>query len=135
MSRKPNLDKFKAVFFDDMDEMELTPTERDQLIRYRYTFTIQLENPATPEVVIRDMIMERFDISQSQAYRDLGVVRILLGNVQNAKRAWVQHIVNETLKEAIATAKAMGPKYIKHVIIAAAQLAKYNRLEGEIFRL
>ena len=43
----------------------------------------------------------------------------------------MRYLVNETLKEAIETAKKGGPKRLKELIMAADKLGKYNRLDKE----
>ncbi|WP_372772112.1 hypothetical protein [Mangrovibacterium sp.] len=134
MSRKNNLDKFRDVLFTDLrDEkmQDLTPVEQEQLKRYRFCFSYSLENPSIPDKVLRDYLMSEFQISESQAYRDIHNIRILLGNVRNAGKEWIRYLVNETLKEAIETAKSMGPKRLKELIMAADKLGKYNRLDKE----
>jgi len=132
MSRKNNLDKFRDVLFSDVKENEhLTPVEIEQLKRYRACFSLSLENPSTPDKELRDYLMNEFGISESQAYRDIGNIRILLGNIRNAGKEWVRYLVNETLKEAIETAKKGGPKRLKELIMAADKLGKYNRLDKE----
>jgi hypothetical protein len=132
MPRKPALDKFKGVLFDNMDEIEtLTPAERNQLKRYRFCFTESLENPSLSDRELRDFLMEEFGISQTQAYVDISNVRILLGNVRNAGKEWVRYLVTEELKEAIKEAKAAGPKKLMERIVAIDKLAKYHRLDKE----
>lgn len=132
MPRKPALDKFRDVLFKDFDEMEhLTPAEQKQLTRYRLAFTESLENPTLPDTELRDMLMNTFGISSTQAYVDIQNVRILLGNVRNAGKEWVRYLVNETLKKAIEDARTLGPKGIKLVIMAANTLGKYNMLDRE----
>ena len=132
MSRKCNLDKFRDVLFSDISENEtLLPVERDQLKRYRAAFHLSLENPSMPDTKLRDFLMNEFAISESQAYRDIGNIRILLGNVRNAGKEWVRYLVNETLKEAIELAKAAGNKKLKELVAAAGVLGKYNRLDKE----
>jgi hypothetical protein len=132
MPRKPALDKYHDVLFKDLDEIEhLTPAERKQLTRYRLAFSESLENPTLPDTELRDLLMNSFGISATQAYIDIQNVRILLGNVRNAGKEWVRYLVNETLKKAIEDAKELGPKGIKLVIMAANTLGKYNMLDRE----
>ncbi|MBL7971284.1 MAG: hypothetical protein JNL03_07170 [Prolixibacteraceae bacterium] len=132
MSRKCNLDKFRDVLFSDISEDKtLLPVERDQLKRYRAAFHLSLENPSMPDKKLRDFLMNEFGIEQSQAYRDIGNIRILLGNVRNAGKEWVRYLVNETLKEAITKANGAGTKKLKELIAAAGMLGKYNRLDKE----
>jgi hypothetical protein len=132
MSRKPNLDKFHDVLFKDFDEQKhLNLSEQKQLMRFRAAFTMSLENPSIPDTVLRDYLIEEFGISTTQAYADIGNVRILLGNVRNAGKEWVRYLVNETLKKAIEDARALGSKGIVLAIMAADKLGKYNRLDRE----
>lgn len=132
MARKPALDKYHDVLFKNFDEIEhLTPAERKQLTRYRLAFTESLENPTLPDTQLRDLLMNSFGISATQAYVDIQNVRILLGNVRNAGKEWIRYLVNETLKTAIEDAKALGPKGIKLQIMAANTLGKYNMLDRE----
>jgi hypothetical protein len=50
MSRKQNLDKFQELMFRDLDEITgMTEAERAQLLRYRFAFSILLENPSTQD--------------------------------------------------------------------------------------
>lgn len=131
MSNTTNLDKFHDVFFSDFDEQKLTKDERQILMRYRSIFTLSLERPSIQDVELRDYLMTEYGISQTQAYRDICNIRVLLGHVQNAGKEWVRYIVNETLKKAIEDAKLLGPKGIKLMIMAADKLGKYNRLDKE----
>lgn len=130
MSRKTNLDKFNDVLFKDFDEQQhLTLVERDQLKRYRATFTQSLVKPSIPDNQLRDFLISEFGISTSQAYRNIANVRILLGNVRNAVKEWIRYLVKETLKQAIEDAS--DKRKLKERIMAAAMLAKYNRLDKE----
>lgn len=132
MARKPALDKYHDVLFKNFDEIEhLTAAERKQLTRYRLAFTESLENPTLPDTQLRDLLMNTFGISATQAYVDIQNIRILLGNVRNAGKEWIRYLVNETLKKAIEDAKALGPKGIKLQIMAANTLGKYNMLDRE----
>lgn len=128
MSRKNNLDKFQELMFRDIDELTtLTPVERDQLIRYRFAFTMLLESPSTADSVLKDSLMCEYKISQSQAYRDIANMKVILPNIRNAGKEWVRYVVNEELKSAIKEAKDTGK--LKERILAVAALAKYNRLD------
>lgn len=132
MSRKSNLDKFRDVLFSDLAESDhLLPVEREQLKRYRAAFHLSLENPSMPDTKLRDFLMNEFAISESQAYRDIANIRILLGNIKNTGKEWVRYLVNETLKEAIELAKGAGTKKLKELVAAAGMLGKYNRLDKE----
>ena len=130
MSRKTNLDKFQAVMFEDMDKIDnLTKPERDQLLRYRYAFSVCLENPSISDNLLRDQLIKEFKISRSLAYLDIANIKVILPNIKNAGKEWIRYIVNEELKEAIAQCKLAGDDLMKERIAAIDKLAKYNKLD------
>jgi len=130
MPRKPALDKFHKVLFENVDELQhLSERELKQLKRYRSVFTVCMDNPAISDVRLRDFLAKEHGVSFVQAYEDIHNMRILLGNMRNAGKEWVRYLVNETLKQAIETAKAAGKKGTRDMIAAAAAMAKYNMLD------
>jgi hypothetical protein len=128
MSRTSKLDKFQEVMFRDMDELTgLTSVERDQIRRYRFAFTMLLDSPSMTDTLLKDFLMQEYDISQAQAYRDISNMKIILPNIRNSGKEWIRYIVTEELKEAIRIAKDSDK--LKERILAIAALAKYNRLD------
>jgi hypothetical protein len=73
--------------------------------------------------------MAEFGISQSQAYRDISNMKVILPNIRNAGKEWIRYIVNEELKKAIADAETNGK--LKERILAISALAKYNKLDQD----
>lgn len=129
MSREHPIDRFRAVLFENAKESDLTTNEYNQLIRYRDAFTQSLDNPLIRDTELRDYLMNKYRISESQAYRDLANIRILLGNVRNASKEWIRYIVIEGLKDVAARAKLAGK--LKEETLALDKLGKYNRLDKE----
>lgn len=130
MSRLSKLDKFNDLMFSDISSItDMTEVERNQLLRYRFAFTILLENPSCSDVELRDNLMMQYEISQSQAYRDISNMKVILPNIRNAGKEWIRYVVNEELKCAIKLAKEAGK--IKETILAVSALAKYNRLDQD----
>jgi hypothetical protein len=132
MSRKNNLDKFQEIMFADLKDIDfLSEVERAQVLRYRFAFTESLENPSIADNLLRDMLMENFKISMSQAYRDISNIKIILPNIRNAGKEWIRYVVNEELKEAIKACKDAGDEKLKERIMAIDKLAKYNKLDQD----
>lgn len=129
MSREHPLERFRTVLFENVSESTLTGNEYQQLVRYRDAFTQSLDNPLIRDTELRDYLMSTYHISESQAYRDLANIRILLGNVRNAGKEWIRYLVIEGLKDAAARAREGGK--LKEEIMALDKLAKYNRLDKE----
>lgn len=129
MSRESALDRFRNVLFKDAKESDLTKREYQQLIRYRDAFTQSLDNPLMRDTELRDYLMSNYNISESQAYRDLANMRILLGNVRNAAKEWIRYMVIEGLKKQYN--KADTANKTKEAIMALDKLGKYNRLDKD----
>jgi hypothetical protein len=125
-----NLDKFHELMFSDLEKLpDLGTVQLQQLLRYRFAFTTLLQSPSTSDIILRDAMMNQFDISMSQAYRDIANLKILLPNIRNAGKEWIRYIVNEELKLAIQSAKDQGK--LKEHILAISALAKYNKLDQD----
>ena len=133
MARKNNLDKFRDVMFDDsmvLVDKGFTPVEISQVKRYRYAFSMYLDSPAISDRTLVEDLMKAFDISKSQAYRDLTGVKIILPSVKNAGKEWIRYLVNEELKEIIEFTKLDENKrtMLDQRLAAIDKLAKYNKL-------
>jgi hypothetical protein len=141
MPRVSNLDKFKDVMFTDIAQLtDFSQVEIEQLLRYRYAFTECLNNPAIADVTLRDALIQKFGISQAQAYRDIFSVKVLLPSVRNAGKQWVRYIVEEELKQAIQDAKDLSDEadeykdkaaFLNARVKAIGFLGKYSKLDKE----
>jgi hypothetical protein len=138
MSRKNNLDKFQEVMFaDKVDIGYLSPVEQMQVIRYRFAFTQCLENPSILDKELVRQLISEYGVSQSQAYRDITNVKIILPNVKAAGKEWIRYVVTEELKADIQKCKDKLEEYpddsnwMKNKIMATDKLAKYNKLDQD----
>jgi hypothetical protein len=128
---KTSIEKYHAYLFEDREEVEkrLSNLELIRFQRIKQTFVHWLEFPELTDKKIRDFLMVEFDLETSQAYRDISVLKQLLGNVRNASKEWHRYTVIEMLKESYLLAKEqMDPKAMA---IAADKLGKYNNLDKE----
>ena len=130
MSKPSTLQKFYDCFMDDLSvNTTLTPVEKEQLIRYRHAFHTMLECPWTSTSELRDELMNRYGISESQAYRDIQNLEILKGNVQNTAQSFQLYKINQALDLALKLAiENKDPEAIAKV---SAVIGKYNRLDKE----
>jgi DNA-directed RNA polymerase subunit F len=136
MSRKSKLEKFKDFLFEDIDEIHilmkipnLSITDRNMILRFRFAFSQLLESPSLQDKKLRDDLMNEFNISESQAYRDIADIKIFLPNFKAAGKEWIRYVVNEELKEAIQDAKDSGQ--LRERVEAIKALGKYNRLDQD----
>jgi len=136
MSKKSNLERFKDFLFEDLDEIailmkipELSRSDRNMILRFRFCFSKLLESPSLQDNKLRDALMSEFKISESQAYRDISDIKIFLPNIRAAGKEWYRYMVNEELKLAIQDAKEEGR--LKERIEAIKALGKYNKLDQD----
>lgn len=124
------IEKFKDRLFDDLDKLDATEKEKKQILIYRYLLTLRLEKPYVTNAQLAKSLKSHFDVSSvGQAYRYIGHVELLVGNIRSSEKAWIRYTVVETLKEAIQRAKAADD--IKAMVAAADKLGKYTRLDKE----
>lgn len=130
MAKPATIDKFREQLWDDIDTIDCTPCERQQLLRYRGIFTQKLDNPAISNKNLAKYLETEHGIkSLAQAYRDIAQADVLLGSVRSSEKAWIRYLVVEKLKEAIDKADTDGDLF--NMISAIDKLAKYSRLDKE----
>ena len=130
MSKVPTIEKFKDRLFDDLDTLEATDNEKKQILIYRYLLTQRLEKPYVTNAQLAEFLRNNFGItSVGQAYRYIGHVELLVGNIRTSEKAWNRYLVVETLKDVIQRATIEGD--FKAMVAAADKLGKYTRLDQE----
>lgn len=95
----------KYLFDSDQALVKLTPHEYEKLIRYRACFTHWLENSHLSDKDIVAYLIEHYDLSSSQAYRDIFDIKLLLGNVVKARKEWERYRATNMINEGFALAK------------------------------
>ncbi len=125
MSKTDTLEICRKYLFDNPKE-KLPLQINERLIRIRAAFVHWTEFPMKGDIEIRDFIMDEYDLSKSQAYDDLGIIKVLLGNVKNAGKEWQRYTVIEMIKLAFDMAKTKQDS--KAMILAADKLGKYTQL-------
>jgi uncharacterized phage-associated protein len=130
MAKPKALEKFYEVFFDNLDENTLlTPVEQQQLVRYRYALHVLLERPWLTDSKLVDDLMNEWNISKSQAYRDIQNMEMLKGRVQNTAREFQQYKINSALNRALEI--AIDANDAETISKVCNVIGKYNRLDKE----
>lgn len=124
MPRPTTLDICKKYLFEDAEAVPVF--HRDKILRLRSAFTYWYEYPRKNEPEIRDYITKQFKVSVVQAYQDIQIIKILLGNIQRTSKEWLRYQVNSMLDEAYRVAQIR--KDSKAMTAAAAAKAKFNML-------
>jgi hypothetical protein len=110
-------------------EINLTVDELEIKKRYMAVITKLLTDPLIPDKQIVNFLKNTFNIEKTQAYKDIGAIKSILGNIKNAGKEWSRYMVIEGLKNCIQKARTSGK--IEAEIIALDKLGKYTKLDKE----
>jgi hypothetical protein len=127
------IDKMNELLFEPLPD-SISEHEQKMIVRYRDAYTHWLEDPLLSDLEIRDYLMNNYDISKTQAYRDIVNIKLLLGNVREAGKEWHRHRVNHLLEKAAKMAVEGNTKEATAISKVAMALIKNNKLdmdEGE----
>ena len=126
-------DRLQMHLFNDNDKVpahhRFSEHELEIKKRYMATFTFWLEKPMLSDKKIIQFMVSNFGISKAMAWHDLGKIKILLGNVQNANKHWQRYKMIAILDRALEIAEAT--KDSQAMIRAAQILGKYTQLDKE----
>lgn len=126
-------DTFDLIHEALFTEKELQLSEQNQklLFRIKDGYTVWLENPHYTTRQMRDYMMVNHDLNKNQALYDLNMIQMLLGNVNNASRAFIKYKVNFILDKAYAAAEQGDERKAKALTKVAETLVKNNRTDIE----
>lgn len=130
------LDKVSNYLFSsDTDSEIFNKSELEMLHRYRDAYTVWLESPEKTDRDIVEYLIQQYNISKTTAYRDMGNIKVLLGNVNNAGKEFFRHTANNMIKEGYQTAIEAESKLdlqrAEVMIKAAMVMGKVNKLDKE----
>lgn len=133
MSLPAKIDDYQLNLFasvDDMNERNVPQHIQVRLLRLRalYTFWLNFPSKTTREMVQQDMTMHP-DIKQREAYDDIRLIKILIGNIEAETKEWHRFVFNRRTEEVYR--QAMRDHDNRAAEKANADYAKYNRV-GEI---
>ena len=127
------IEKLQLYLFDDNNKIpewhKFKPKELEKKKRYSKVFTFWVDKPTLSEKKIVKFIMSEFGVCRSQAYVDMHWIKILLGNVTNAKKEWHRFKVIAILDKAYEIAEKK--KNAKDMINVANALIKATQLDKE----
>lgn len=111
MSIPVNIDQYsKLIVLDDnqLQERNVSPSIIKRLGRLRglYAYWLQFPTKFDKEIVEYDMRM--FHVGHAQAYDDLHLTQVLLGNLQQTTKEFVRWKINHDLEEDLKIARRKG---------------------------
>ncbi|MFK5856592.1 MAG: hypothetical protein QM503_10705 [Bacteroidota bacterium] len=125
MPKANTLEICRKYLFENPKE-KLSPQLDLRLKRIRGGFVYWTEFPMKMDFEIRDFLMEIYDVEKSQAYDDLTIIKMLLGNVKNASKQWHLYTFLEMAKETYQIAKdKLDPRAMAMVM---GNYGKYTQL-------
>lgn len=134
---KSFIDKLHEHLFTESSNLPVVFDAREQeiVLRFRAAFTKWIEAPYMRDTDIVNFCMNQFGISQSQAYRDLSTIKILVGNVKNAAKDFQRYRASEMILKGFELARtaesATDVKQAMAMIRAGEALVKVHKLDKD----
>lgn len=129
-------DKIMAHLYKDEHEVKniLSPKEIEIKRRCMLGVDRLLENPSMSDNEMVRYIECGFGgvvnpVSKTQAYRDLGLIMRIVGNIQPTSKEWYRHMVIEMCKKAYAIAEQNNDA--KGMAAAADKIGKYTKCDKD----
>lgn len=136
MERTDTYTKIEMALFKGKPEamQMLTPREMEIKNRMMLCVTKLMDDPFTEDAEIVNFLVhgcagQADPVSQTQAYRDIGMVKRLVGNVQLAAKSWYRHLIIEGAKKAYEIAIDKGDA--KGAAAALDKIGKYTRCDKD----
>lgn len=111
MSLPVNIDEYSRLVVMDDDELQrqnVAASIRERLKRLRGLYAYWLQFPSKFDKEIVDQDMKLFHVSRAQAYDDLHLTQILLGNLQQASKEFMRWKINRDLEDDLQRARRKG---------------------------
>jgi hypothetical protein len=109
--------------------------EQDIVLRYRAAFTKWLDEPMMKDKDMIHYLKTTFEISETQAYKDISRIKFLLGNVAVANKEFQRHRATEMILEGYDLASnavsGLEVKQAMAMIRAAEALVKVHKLDKD----
>lgn len=131
MSIPTNIDDYQLSLFSSEDEMKrrnLPQEMQTRLLRLRslYTFWLNFPDKTTREMVQQERVMYQ-DVKERQAYDDVKLLKMLIGNLEQESKNWHRHVFNQRTEKIYQA--AMRAHDYRSAEKANADYAKYNKLD------
>jgi hypothetical protein len=131
MSKNNTLEICRLHLFDNKEDLvkqSIPGMLVERIIRMRSAYTLWLEHPRKKDAEIRDHLLS-FGVNKSQAYEDIQILKLLLGDMSETSKAFHRFKFNSMIINAYDLAERK--KDARSMAAAAAQYAKYNQLDRE----
>ena len=136
MNPETTYTRIERSLFKDKEEAARTLSPRELEIKTRMMLCVSrlMDNPMLEDAELVNFLLhgcagQAAPVSKSQAYRDLAMIRRLVGNIQLAAKSWYRYMIVEGAKKAYEVAIANNDA--KGAAAALDKLGKYTRCDKE----
>ena len=125
----------RSLFKDKADAARtLSPRELEIKTRMMLCVSRLMDNPMLEDAELVNFLLhgcagQAEPVGKSQAYRDLAMIRRLVGNIQLAAKSWYRYMIVEGAKRAYEVAIANNDA--KGAAAALDKIGKYTRCDKE----
>ena len=134
--KDPTYDRIERALFKDREEASSILSQREMEIKKRMMLCVskKMEDPLIQDTELVHFLMNGCGgnadaVSQSQAFRDIGMINRLVGNIQLAAKAWYRYMIVEGGKKAFSM--AIDKEDAKGAAAALDKIGKYTRSDKE----
>lgn len=134
--KDPTYDRIERALFKDREEASSILSQREMEIKKRMMLCVskKMEDPLIQDTELVNFLMNGCGgntdaVSQSQAYRDIGMINRLVGNIQLAAKAWYRYMIVEGGKKTFNM--AIDKEDAKGAAAALDKIGKYTRSDKE----
>ena len=134
--KDPTYDRIERALFKDREEASSILSQREMENKKRMMLCVskKMEDPLIQDTELVNFLMNGCGgnadaVSQSQAYRDIGMINRLVGNIQLAAKAWYRYMIVEGGKKAFNM--AIDKEDAKGAAAALDKIGKYTRSDKE----
>lgn len=133
-------ERIERALYKDREEIEQMLSPREQEIRERMMLCVakKMDSPLVEDSELVTFLMHgcggnATPVSQSQAYRDIGMINRLVGNIQLAAKNWYRYMIVEGAKKGYQLAIDSGDA--KGAAANLDKIGKYTMADKEDNRL
>mgnify|MGYP006967348878 FL=1 len=121
--------RFLFATEEEMIEAKLPQPVQSRILRLRDMYAFWLRHPAYADKAIVAQLRQQHNISFSQAYEDVRLLKICLGNIGQMTRQWCQYLFMQRCEEGFEMARSSGDANAFAKMLAA--LGKFTRLDHD----
>lgn len=121
--------RFLFASEEEMTEARLPQPVRERLVRLRDMYAYWMRHPQYADKAIVAQLRLQYGIGFSQAYDDVRLLKVCLGNLGQVTRQWCQYLFLQRCEEGFEMARRKNDASAYARVLAA--LGKFTRLDHD----